>query len=182
MIAEQFEIDNRRNSRSNLSATNCYVAYCASDEYAKTDGKESCWSLIRICRNIGHCESMTIPFPSRLFDQFSQSVIDERLRGSLIFFFFFCILYFVYSLSLYTSLRKHNFLRTFFGSANDLQSFEYRSAIVHHYPISFFLWLLLHSLTHFHLLSSAIFAQYTQQKLSNDQTILLVIPSKRCAI
>lgn len=171
-----FDIWSRSNSKSTIEETHdriyplptvtSHIAPAMSMQ--KPMERKVAWSLIRICRNIGHCGSMTIPFPSRLFDQFGQSVIDERLRGSLIFF--------LVSYTLYISLRKHIFLRTFFGSANDLESFEYRSAFL------LFLWLLLHSLTHFHLLSSAIFTQYTQQKLSNDQTILLVIPSKRCAI
>lgn len=171
-----FDIWSRSNSKSTIEETHdriyplptvtSHIAPAMSMQ--KPMERKVAWSLIRICRNIGHCGSMTIPFPSRLFDQFGQSVIDERLRGSLIFF-------------LYPILCISAYVNTFFWERFlDLQMIWDRSNIVALF--FFFLWLLLHSMTHFHLLSSAIFTQYTQQKLSNDQTILLVIPSKRCAI
>lgn len=125
-----FDIWSRSNSKSTIEETHdriyplptvtSHIAPAMSMQ--KPMERKVARSLIRICRNIGHCGSMTIPFPSRLFDQFGQSVIDERLRGSLIFF--------LVSYTLYISLRKHIFLRTFFGSANDLESFEYRSAFL----------------------------------------------------
>lgn len=121
MIAEQFEIDNGRNSqidRIYLLPTVPRRILRRAMSMQKPLERKVAWSLIRICRSSGHRNRWRLHFQSRLFDcnSVSRSSTTEQLRGSLISFFYLssCTVTFATCIS----LRKHAFSRTLFGSAN----------------------------------------------------------------